>query len=265
MAGRGSRKVALAFVLSAVAVACGPDIRDDGFTSQITHRCATPKGCETTLADAKARAAKCTDASSSECVAVREDVASVERLNKRYLDEAAAREASAKKVDEAMAKLRADDAARKANAQTLEETTTGHAADLRTALADCRATAIFERCDNGNPTPAEKTECDTNCKQFGAQRSEDLFKLMLRACAETAEADPKQTKCLVDGRVWSPRARADECSKKCALLGAKLRAWATSRAKCCDGSLAPKCKNSDLRTDCCEGHGGICPEPKPQE
>ena len=32
-----------------------------------------------------------------------------------------------------------------------------------------------------------------------------------------------------------------------------------------DGSPAPKCKNAELRTDCCEGHNGICPEPKPQE
>ncbi len=264
MAGRGSRAFVVAVLSASTFVACA-DLRDDGFTSQITHRCGTPKGCEATLVDAKARAAKCTDASSSECLAIQEDLASVERLNKRYLDEAAAREEGAKKADEAMAKARAADEAIRARSQTLEETTTGHAADLRTALADCRATAQFEKCDNGNPTPAEKTECETNCKQFGAQRSEDLFKLMLRACAENAEVDPKLTKCLVDGRVWSPKTRADECSKKCATLGAKLRTWATSRAKCCDGSLAPKCKNSDLRTDCCEGHQGICPEPKPQE
>lgn len=268
MSGLGGRVLSVSCMLSLVAfvsAGCGPDLRDDGFTSRITHRCGTMKGCEAAVEEAKARAAKCPDTSSSECAAVHEDLTSVERLYKRYTDEAASREALAKEADAKLAKARAEDEARKANARNLEETTTGHAADLHTALADCRATSLLTKCENGNPSPSEKTECETNCKQFGAQRSEDLFRLMLRACAETAEVDPKQTKCLVDGRVWSPKSRGDECSQKCAVLAGKLRSWATSRAKCCDGSLAPKCKNSDLRTDCCEGHGGICPEAKPQE
>lgn len=264
MASRRTRLFVTALVLGTLAIAC-TDLRDDGFTGQITHRCATPKGCDEALTDAKARLAKCADPASGECLAVKEDVASVERLNKRHLDEAAARAASAKQADEAMAKARAADNAIKSNQKTLEEVTTGHSADLHTALADCRATADMAKCDNGSPTPSEKAECLTNCQQFGAQRSEDLFRLMLRACTETAEADPKHTNCLVDGRVWSPRTRADECSKKCASLAAKLHTWASAKVKCCDGAPAPKCRNAELRTDCCEGHKGICPEPKPQD
>jgi hypothetical protein len=263
MTARLSRTLCLSFA-GLFVWACA-DLRDDGFTSQITHRCATPKGCDEALKDAKARVDKCPDATSSECLAVKEDLASVERLNKRHQDEAKAREEQAKKVDEALAKARAQEEASRANAKTLEEQVTGHAADLRTALADCRATADYTKCENGKPTPAEKAECETSCKQFGAQRSEDLFRLMLRACAETAESDPKHTKCLVDGRVWSPRGREEECSKKCASLAAKVKTWMSAKVKCCDGSPAPKCKNAELRTDCCEGHNGICPEPKPQE
>ena len=130
MTARLSRTLCLS--LAGLFVWACTDLRDDGFTSQITHRCATPKGCDEALKDAKARVDKCPDATSSECLAVKEDLASVERLNKRHQDEAKAREEGARKADEELAKARAQEEASRANAKTLEEQVTGHAADIDT-------------------------------------------------------------------------------------------------------------------------------------
>ncbi len=253
-------------VLLVLASACGPDVRGDGFTEGITHACSTAAGCDKTLEDAKGRVARCGDPEGDSCIAAREDLASVERLNKRYVAEKAAREEAARlNAMDAAARARAaaDAENQRASQERAEDAPTGHAAVVRTALADCRASADMSKCATPGLSAEEKTKCEDECARFGKQRAEDLYRAALRACVQNAEADAKVDKCLNDGRVWAPTpARIEECSKRCVSIGAKLRTFATTKAKCCDGSRSA-CTNGDLKTDCCDGHGGICPEPKP--
>ena len=256
---RASGLVGSLFMI-AVGLGCGPDLRDDGFSQQISPRCATAGGCEEALKDAQGRVAKCGASSSAGCAAAKEDLASVERLNKRHVDESAARvRASAAPKPEAPKPSVAVEAAR--GGIPLSE----HAAAMRTALADCKATAKMERCASEGATPEEKASCESECTKFGAQRTEDLFRGQLRACSEGAILDPKSTKCAADGRVWAPAGRLAECSTKCAGLGAKLRAYNSTKTKCCDGTRSPTCTNGAPGNDCCTANGGVCQEPKPTE
>ncbi|HQY60036.1 MAG TPA: hypothetical protein PK141_01445 [Polyangiaceae bacterium] len=239
-------------------MACGPAIPEDGFSQQITARCATAGGCEEALKDANARAASC-KAKGGDCIWVNEDLASVQRLNKRHVDESQARAARAAQPAPTAAPTSSAVAASLAAVPMSE-----HESVLRTALADCKATAKLERCTEG-ASPAEQAKCEDECKKFGAQRSDDLFKGQLRACAEAAVADPKATQCATDGRVWAPKERLGECSKKCAALGPKLRAYDAARVKCCDGTRSATCTNAMHGAECCAANGGVCQEPKPTE
>lgn len=262
MARRATRGLGATFII-AWGVGCGgQDLRDDGFTRQIAPRCATAGGCEEALKEAQARLARCEkDPSIDGCPSAREDLASVERLNKRHVDESAARVARANpatKPEEPKTSAVVE-AAR--GGIPLSE----HAAAMRTALADCKATAQLARCSGEGASPEEKASCEAECTKFGAQRSEDLFRGQLRACAEGAVSDPKSTKCAADGRVWAPKERLDECSKKCAALGVKLRAYDSTHTKCCDGTRSPTCTNGAPGTACCAANGGVCQEPKPTE
>lgn len=239
-------------------LACGPAASEDSFTKQITARCATAGGCEEALKEANARAASCKE-KGGDCIWVNEDLASVQRLNKRHVDESRAREARAAQPAPTAAPTSAA-VAESLAAVPLSE----HESVLRTALADCKATAKFERCTDG-ASPAEQATCEAECKKFGAQRSQDLFKAQLRACGEAALADPKATQCAADGRVWAPKERLAECSRKCAVLGPKLRAYDAAHTKCCDGTRSPTCTNATPSADCCAANGGVCQEPKPTE
>ncbi len=250
-----------AAVTLGIAVACGPASKEDNFTSQIAPRCATAGGCDEALKDAKARVAHCEAETPGNCTWVREDLASVERLNKRHVEESAARVARANEAKPAEPKPSAAVEAARGGIPLSE-----HAAALRTALADCKATAKFSRCADEGASAEEKVACDFECTKFGKQRSEDLFQGQLRACAEIAVLDPKGVaKCAADGRVWAPKERLDECSKKCAVLGGKLRAYNAAHTKCCDGTRSPTCTNGAPGADCCAANQGVCQEPKPTE
>lgn len=256
---RTCRRVARGVAAVALTlVGCGPALPDDGFTQQITARCATAGSCDETLKEAEARVARC-KARGADCTWFNEDLASVQRLNKRHVDEANARAAHAAPPLPTAAPTSASMVDLQAPVPLSE-----HESVLRTALADCKATAKLIRCTDG-ASPAEQATCETECKKFGAQRAEDLFRGQLRACGEAAVADPKATECAADGRVWAPKERLAECSKKCAGLGVKLRAYDAARTKCCDGTRSPTCTNAIPAADCCTANGGVCQEPKPTE
>ncbi len=258
MRGLGARAAATLSLVASMA-GCRPDLRDDGFLQQIAHRCATAAGCDQTLKEAQARVAHCNESANptEACVAARLDLDSVERLRKRYVDEAAVRESTARPPEAS-----AGPGAEVTPAQA-EDPRAIHAAVLRTALADCKATTKLAKCAAEGSSPEEKAACEAECTKFGVERSEALFLTQLRECALAAESDPKATRCAADGRPWAPTTRLEECSVRCAALAAKLRSYASARTKCCDGTRSPTCTNGDHRTDCCEDHGGICPEPRP--